>query len=128
MRLLLDTHVLLWALTDDRRLGSGIAASLIDPRTSVFVSAASIWECAIKRGLGRLQIAEDSELSAAVVEAGFSPLPITAEHAEGTQALPDLHRDPFDRILVAQSLAESLTLVTSDATIRSYPEVDSLAP
>ena len=126
MRLLLDTHVFLWALTDDERLGSDVRGSLVDPRTSAFVSAASIWECAIKRGLGQLQLADGVHLAAAAQDVGFSPLAITGDHAVATEGLPDLHRDPFDRILIAQALVESLTLVTADEMIRSYPDVDIL--
>lgn len=87
----------------------------------VFLSAASIWEIAIKHSLGRLQMPEPA--SAAAVRLGFEPLPISFVHAEATALLPPLHRDPFGRMLVAQARSEGLTLVTSDPLIRAYPGV-----
>jgi PIN domain nuclease of toxin-antitoxin system len=115
--LLLDTHVLLWWLQ-----GAGLSESVIetiaDPGTLVVVSAASIWEASIKQALGKLEVPES--LAAAVVDEGFQPLPITFEHAERAGALPDHHRDPFDRMLVAQALTEGLAVVTHDPVFEPY--------
>ena len=121
MRLLVDTQVFLWWRGDDHRLGEEERQAIRDGQNDVFLSAASIWEIAIKRSLGRLQIPEAA--SAAAVRLGFEPLPIAFAHAEATALLPPLHRDPFDRLLVAQARTEGLTLVTGDPLIRAYPGV-----
>ncbi|MFU8840693.1 MAG: type II toxin-antitoxin system VapC family toxin [Nitriliruptoraceae bacterium] len=123
MRLLLDTHVFLWALTAPSVLSEHVRGRLLDPRVPVHVSAVSVWELAIKRRLGRLRDADGIDLAAAITESGFSELPVTGQHAAETEALPDIHRDPFDRLLIAQSLVEDLTLVTRDDRIRSYPDL-----
>ena len=117
-RLLLDTHVLLWALEDSRALSVDARQSIADTRNEVFVSAVSIWEMAIKRSLGKLRAPDN--LADTVQEAGFAALPITLAHAEQAEMLPPHHRDPFDRMLVAQALAEGLVLVTDDALIPKY--------
>ena len=121
MRLLVDTHVFLWWRGDDPRLGEAERAAIRDGQNDVFLSAASIWEIAIKQSLGRLQIPEPA--SAAAVRLGFEPLQISFAHAEATAQLPPRHRDPFDRLLVAQAKLEGLTLVTQDPSIREYPGV-----
>ena len=121
MRLLVDTHVFLWWRGDDPRLGKAERQAIRDGQNDVFLSAASIWEIAIKHFLGRLEIPEPA--SAAAVRLGFEQLAISFAHAEATALLPRLHRDPFDRMLVAQARAEGLTLVTSDPLIRAYPGV-----
>lgn len=121
MRLLLDTHAFLWWCGDDPRLGDVERRAIRDGANEVFLSAASVWEMAIKQELGRLQVPEPA--SAAVARLGFEPLPIAFAHAEATTLLPPLHRDPFDRLLVAQARTEGLTLVTSDPLIREYPGV-----
>ena len=115
-RLLLDTHVLLWALEDSQALSVDARQSIADTRNEVFVSAVSIWEMAIKRSLGNLRAPDN--LADTVQEAGFAALPITLAHAEQAGMLPPHHRDPFDRMLVAQALAEGLVLVTDDALIQ----------
>lgn len=118
MRLLLDTHVVLWVLADHRSLSSASRAAIADPENDVAVSAASAWEIAIKRALGRLSAPDDLET---VLEAsGFEPLPITVGHALGAGALPPHHGDPFDRMLVAQALAEGYTLMTRDSRFADY--------
>ena len=117
MSLLLDTHVLLWWL-DGSRLGKAIIARIADPGELVVVSAASIWEAAIKAALGKLETPE--ALSAVVVDEGFEPLPITFAHAEHAGALPPHHRDPFDRMLIAQAFIEGLTVVTHDPAFDPY--------
>jgi PIN domain nuclease of toxin-antitoxin system len=119
VRLLLDTHVLLWALTDDRRLGAAARDLLEDPRTLVHVSAASIWEVSIKSALGRLEL-DGADLVAEVGEAGFGALVISAAHAWAAGQLPPHHRDPFDRLLVAQTRLEGLVLATADTTLQAY--------
>ena len=117
-RLLLDTHVLLWALEDSQALSVDARQSIADTRNEVFVSAVSIWEMAIKRSLGKLRAPDN--LADTVQEAGFAALPITLAHAEQAGMLPPHHRDPFDRMLVAQALAEGLVVVTDDALIPKY--------
>ncbi len=118
LRLLLDTHVLLWALADNARLTAATRATIADPDNEVFVSAATFWEIAIKRALGRLQTPDN--LIAEIALAGLKELPVTFVHGELAAQLPRIHRDPFDRMLVAQAQAEGLILVTEDATVRRY--------
>ena len=119
-RLLLDTHALLWALSDVAKLTSEAAALLKDRSGEVFISAASVWEIAIKRNQGKLRVPADFVKSA--IERGFTALPISLIHAETAGALPLLHRDPFDRMLVAQAKVEGLTLMSDD------PRTGSCAP
>ena len=126
MRLLVDTHVFLWWFADDRRLSAAERGAIRDAANEVYLSAASVWEIAIKKALGRLRVPEP--VSAAALPLGFEPLLITFEHAEATAQLPPLHCDPFDRMLVAQATVESLTLVTRDPSIRSYPGISLLPP
>ncbi|WP_316154825.1 type II toxin-antitoxin system VapC family toxin [Cupriavidus sp. BIC8F] len=121
MRLLLDTHVYLWCVTDDRKLTKE-ARKLILDADDVFVSGASIWEASIKAGLGKLDV--DVNLLVSEIEAsGFSELPVRAAHAAMVRDLPDIHRDPFDRLLVAQALSEPLRLVTSDGHLSKYTDL-----
>jgi PIN domain nuclease of toxin-antitoxin system len=115
--LLLDTHVLLWWL-DGSHLSEAVAARIADPSELVLVSAASIWEAAIKAALGKLDTPES--LATAVGAEGFEPLPITFHHAGQAGALPPHHRDPFDRMLIAQAQIEGLTLVTHDPAFDPY--------
>ena len=117
---LLDTNVLLWAIQDGTKLGPE-ARRLVDAGQDLFVSAASVWEIAIKRSIGKLKLANDEDPIATMQATGTQELAITWEHAEAVARLPPLHRDPFDRLLVAQALIEDLILVTSDATLRRYP-------
>jgi PIN domain nuclease of toxin-antitoxin system len=121
--LLLDTHVVLWWLADDPTLADDIKARL-DHEPDVYVSAATIWEVAIKQAIGKLP--QPSRLPERIQESGFRPLPISADHAIIAARLPMIHRDPFDRMLVAQAQLEELTLVTRDENCRQY-EVDILA-
>ena len=123
MRLLLDTHVLLWALTDDPSLSAAARAAIVDGRNRVVVSAVSAWEITIKRSLGKLRAPAD--LAKEVAAHRFTPLAVSLEHALAVGALPDLHRDPFDRLLVAQAGVEGLTIVTRDRAIARY-DVDVL--
>jgi PIN domain nuclease of toxin-antitoxin system len=116
-RLLLDTHVFLWWKVDDRRLNR-LARTAVADADIVFVSAASAWEAAIKVGLGKLDLAAD--FAAGVSESGFEKLLLGFEHAAETQRLPHHHRDPFDRMLIAQARIERLTMVTHDRRFRPY--------
>ncbi|MGV2287982.1 type II toxin-antitoxin system VapC family toxin [Trinickia sp. YCB016] len=121
MRLLLDTHVFLWSVTDDRKLTKA-ARKLILDADEVFISSASIWEASIKAGLGKLEV--DVNLLVSEIEAsGYSELPVRAVHAALVRDLPDIHRDPFDRILVAQALSEPLRLMTSDGHLSKYTDL-----
>jgi PIN domain nuclease of toxin-antitoxin system len=116
MRLLLDTHVILWWLTDDPRLAEDIK-DRIDTEVDVFVSGATMWEITIKQALGKI---EPADLPEHVVNSELRELPITARHAIQAGRLPHVHRDPFDRMLVAQTQCEGLTLVTRDPDIQKY--------
>ena len=118
MRLLLDTHALLWWLADDPTLSAEARKAIADAGSVVYVSAASAWEIAIKRSLGKLEAPE--ELDEALAANAFAPLPITIGHALAAGRLPNHHQDPFDRMLVAQAMAEGLTLVTRDENIAKY--------
>lgn len=117
-RLLLDTHTFLWWLKDDPGLGPKAKEAIGDERNAVFVSAASGWEMAIKKTLGKLEAPDN--LEAIVEDEGFSHLPITFFHAEQAGALPPHHKDPVDRMLVAQAQAEGLVIVTDDLLIPGY--------
>jgi PIN domain nuclease of toxin-antitoxin system len=116
--LLLDTHTLLWTLDDDPRLQADARDAIEDPENDVWVSVASAWEIAIKSGKGRLKARDD--LEAALEAQSFTSLAITIAHALGVRALPPHHRDPFDRMLVAQARLEGLTIVTRDPNIPRY--------
>jgi len=118
VRLLLDTHALIWALSDPQRLSPRARDLLEDPVHEVFVSAASLWEIAIKVGSGKLEVPDDLERS--IFAVGFQALEIRFPHMRALRRLPDHHRDPFDRMLVAQAMHEGLALVTRDGQIPSY--------
>ena len=119
MRLLVDTHLLLLWLSDDKRLPRSARALIADGKNDVFVSAASLWEIAIKSALGRLELRYE-RLDAAMHANRLIELPITGRHAARTASLPYHHHDPFDRMLVAQSLVEPLNLLTHDKTLAQY--------
>lgn len=121
MRLLLDTQVYLWYLADSRKL-SRKARSVVAGADEVFVSAASIWEAAIKAGIGKLHAAID-ELAAGIESSGFTELRVSALHAARVSVLPHHHRDPFDRLLVAQAIHEPLHLLTADAELPRYSDL-----
>ena len=118
MRLLLDTHILLWSLTEPRKLSRRTRDALQDAGNEVFASSVSGWEIAVKRALGKLKAPEN--LEAAVKEQDFIPLNLTFLHAEQAGALPPHHGDPFDRMLIAQAQVEGLILVTRDMHIPLY--------
>ncbi len=122
MRLLLDTHILLWAARNDRRLSPRAEAMISDPANDLHFSVASIWEVAIKASRTRPDFEVDPHrLRRALLGAGYSELPVTGEQAERVALLPAIHKDPFDRLLVAQAWVEDLLLLTADATLASYP-------
>jgi PIN domain nuclease of toxin-antitoxin system len=118
MRLLLDTHILLWCLADDPTLSEEIRAEVVDSKNSVFVSAASGWEIAIKAAIGKLEAPDD--LPKAIAICRFEALSMTLAHAMKAGSLPRHHDDPFDRMLVAQSILEGCTLVTRDRRMNAY--------
>ncbi len=118
MNLLLDAHILLWWLAASPELPESAEKLLRDNKNPVFVSSATMWEIAIKRSLGKLDIPNTYRDD--IADQGFRELPITWDHARKTELLPSIHRDPFDRMLVAQALSEDLTLVTTDHNIRKY--------
>jgi PIN domain nuclease of toxin-antitoxin system len=117
-RLLLDTHVLLWWLSDNPALGVRSREAIMEPRNEVYVSAASIWEISIKRSIGKLDAPDD--MDSIVEEEGMLKLPITLFHGEQAGALPEIHKDPFDRMLIAQAQAEGLVIVTADKVFEQY--------
>ena len=117
MRVLLDTHLLLWALSRPSKLSPAVRKKII--ASEVYVSAASIWEISIKSAVGKLA-ANLIEILAGIEPAGFTLLPILGEHAAKVAELPLLHKDPFDRMLVAQASVEPMLLLTNDAALRGY--------
>lgn len=119
MILLLDTHVVLWSLSAPTRLRSETRKRIEAPDTVVFVSAVTAWEIELKRALGKLRAPHD--LADQLRARRFQELPLRIRHIQALSALPALHRDPFDRALVAQAVADNLVLVTSDAQLRAYP-------
>ena len=121
MRLLLDTHVYLWWLQDSVRL-SKQARARINAATEVHVSSASIWEASIKIGIGKLDI-DVNDLVAEIENSDFRELAVTARHAVRVLQLPDIHRDPFDRMLVAQAMCEPLRFLTADRLLQGYSEL-----
>ena len=119
MRLLLDTHIILWVVANDARLSDKARKLLQIPREDVFYSVASLWEIGIKHSYGRLEISP-LIISDAMKRSGFVRLPIKDDHIERLLTLPHHHRDPFDRMLVAQADSEPLKLVTSDSRLEAY--------
>lgn len=118
-RYLLDTHVLLWWFADAPDLGPRCRDILADSRNEIFVSAASTWEISIKAARGKVSAPDD--LDSAVEDEGFSKLPISLFHGQSARKLPAIHRDPFDRMLIAQAQTEGLILLTVDEKIVKYP-------
>jgi PIN domain nuclease of toxin-antitoxin system len=121
MKVLLDTHLLLWAAGEPRRLPAPARALIKDPANELVFSAASLWEIAIKRQLGREDFrVEPRLLRRGLLENSYSELPITSEHTVALDSLPAIHRDPFDRILVAQAMVEGIPLLTVDPVVARY--------
>ena len=123
MNLLLDTHVLLWAASEPQRLSAKARNMLLDPANQLVFSAASLWEISIKSSLDRTDFKVDSRrLWRMLLVNGYRELPVTSEHAVAVNELPALHKDPFDRILVAQARVEGLLLLTADKMVAKYGE------
>jgi PIN domain nuclease of toxin-antitoxin system len=122
VKLLLDTHLLLWTAGKPARLPNEARALIETPENELFFSSASLWEVVIKRGLGRDDFKVDPRLlRRGLLDNGYSELPIGSEHVVAIDNLPAVHKDPFDRILVAQAQVEGITLLTADPTVARYP-------
>jgi PIN domain nuclease of toxin-antitoxin system len=122
MKLLLDTHLLLWAAGEPKRLSKQARTLIDNPDNELLFSAASLWEVAIKRGLGRKDFKVDTRLlRRGLLDNGYSELPIISDHVVATESLPPIHKDPFDRVLVAQATVEGVTLLTIDSLVAQYP-------
>lgn len=122
MKLLLDTHLLLWAAGDPDRLSAEARTLIGAPENELLFSAASVWEIAIKRGLDREDFQVNPRLlRRGLLDNGYRELPVGSEHAVAIDSLPPLHKDPFDRLLVAQAMVEGITLLTADAWVAQYP-------
>jgi len=119
VRLLLDTHVLLWWLSDEEKLTSEARDAIADPENTIYLSAVVVWEIRIKEAIGKLSL-PDAFIETLARQA-FVELPITVEQADEISRLPDIHRDPFDRLLIAQAVVEDLTIITRDSVIPDYP-------
>lgn len=124
MRILLDTHVYLWWLEDSSNLSPSVA-SAIATADQVFVSTASIWEATIKSGIGKLSVDID-KLIAEIVSNGFQELPVNMQHVAALARLPAIHKDPFDRMLLAQAISEPLRLLSADKILASYSDLVDL--
>jgi PIN domain nuclease of toxin-antitoxin system len=121
VKLLLDTHLLIWAADGIERVPSGARTLMADLENELLFSVASLWEVAIKRGLNRPDFQVDARLlRRGLLDNGYSELPILSEHVVAIDALPSIHRDPFDRLLIAQAMVEGITLLTDDATLAQY--------
>ncbi|RLB56501.1 MAG: PIN domain nuclease [Deltaproteobacteria bacterium] len=118
MNLLLDTHAALWWLSDDPTLSASARAMIADPENTVFLSAVVVWEIRIKQGIGKLDLPDD--FGEVLDSQRFPELPVTVDHAHAIADLPSIHRDPFDRMLVAQAIVERMTIVTRDKSIAAY--------
>lgn len=122
MKLLLDTQILLWAAGQPKQLSAAARKLLNNPRNELLFSAASLWEIAIKNTLGRADFrVEPRLLRRGLLDNGYAELPVTSQHAVSIDSLPPLHKDPFDRLLLAQAISEGITLLTSDAQLARYP-------
>jgi PIN domain nuclease of toxin-antitoxin system len=122
MKLLLDTHLLLWAAGEPDRLSPEARILIDNPDNELLFSAASLWEAVIKRGLGRDDFRVDARLlRRGLLDNGYSELPIVSDHVVAIESLPTIHKDPFDRILVAQATVEGITLLTIDSLVAQYP-------
>jgi PIN domain nuclease of toxin-antitoxin system len=122
MKLLLDTHLLLWAAGEPSRISPGARKLIENAHNEILFSAANLWEVAIKRGLGGNDLRVDTRLlRRGLLDNGYSELPIMSQHVVAIENLPIIHKDPFDRILVAQAMVEGITLLTTDVTVAKYP-------
>ena len=123
-RYLLDIHVFLWWISDAKQLSKEVFEIVADTGNEIYISAASIWEIAIKEALGKLEI--DADLDRVIEENGFTELKVSAASASQTKKLEPIHRDPFDRMLIAQAMVNDLTLITVDKNITRYKDVKIL--
>jgi PIN domain nuclease of toxin-antitoxin system len=122
VKLLLDTHVLLWAAGEPSKLSSDAHALISDPKNELLFSVGSLWEVSIKRGLGRKDFQADPRLlRRGLLDHGYEELPITSNHVVAIDSLPAIHKDPFDRVLIAQAIVEGALLITTDALLMKYP-------
>lgn len=122
MKLLLDTHLLIWAAGFPERMSADARELIADTGNELFFSAASLWEIAIKSTLGREDFTVDARLlRRGLLDNDYSELPVSSEHAVAIEGLPPIHKDPFDRLLVAQSMVEGITLLTADEIVSQYP-------
>lgn len=122
MRLLLDTHLLLWAAGQPEKLSPTAVELILDQRNELLFSAASLWEVTIKNTLGRADFrVEPRNLRRSLLDNGYLELPVTSQHAAAIDGLPPLHRDPFDRLLLSQAWCEGVTLLTADVQLSQYP-------
>jgi PIN domain nuclease of toxin-antitoxin system len=122
MKVLLDTHLLLWAAGTPSRLSRAAVKLINNPRNELLFSAASLWEVAIKRGLGRSDFQADPRLlRRGLLDNGYAELSILSDHVVAIESLPPIHKDPFDRLLVAQATVEGITLLTADSVVAEYP-------
>ena len=122
MKILLDTHLLLWAAGQPNQLSGAARRLIADSRNDLLFSAASIWEVVIKHGLGRSDFQTDARLlRRGLLDNGYSELPILSDHVVVVDSLPPIHKDPFDRLLVAQATVEGITLLTVDSEVAKYP-------
>lgn len=122
MKFLLDTHLLLWAAGEPKRLSKAVRSLLEDTDNELLFSAASLWEVAIKSALGRKDFrVEVRLLRRGLLDNGYSELPIVSDHVVAIESLPPIHKDPFDRVLVAQATVEGITLLTNDPVVAQYP-------
>ena len=122
MKLLLDTHILLWAAEGSPRLPKVALSLILDSENTLLFSPASLWEITIKKGLGRDDFQVDPRvLRRALLDNGYEELTITSEHAVSVDGLPPIHKDPFDRLLISQAMVEGITLLTADERVGEYP-------
>jgi PIN domain nuclease of toxin-antitoxin system len=122
MKLLLDTHLLLWAASSPKKLSTKARRLIENPENELYFSAVSLWEIAIKSCLGRTDFSVNARLlRRGLRDNGYNELPMSSEHAVVIDTLPPLHKDPFDRLLIAQALTEGITLLTADSVVAGYP-------
>jgi PIN domain nuclease of toxin-antitoxin system len=127
MRLLLDSHILLWFALEPHKLPESVARVLRQPQNEPCFSVASIWELAIKQASGRANYVGDAaKLRSGLLASGYAELAVTGEHALRTMQLPPIHKDPFDRLMIAQAQVERMVLVTNDAVVMRYPDLSLL--
>lgn len=129
MNVLLDTHIFIWCASEPERLPAGARNLILNSESQIYVSAASVWEMAVKASIGRLELGFDIFSSDGfLARNGYTPLPVSVRHAALVASLPFHHKDPFDRLLVSQALSEPMYLLTSDAWLKPYGEMIYFVP